>query len=337
MAVHFLPVPRFVSLTKRCVFILLFFWGTYCAVPLRQSLTHSPQAQLGKKLFFDTRLSATGSKSCASCHDPRFAFSDGYRTSPGLLGDTVRRNAPSLINTTLLHSLNWANPDIRTFEEQMLRPLFGTTPPELGLTRTATPAHSYTKPLDSLLAELSHDRDYQPLFKKAYPKASNEWTLEHLTAAIGAFERTLVSLNSPYDAFLKGQSAALSPEAQRGANLFFSPQMGCANCHSGTLFTNHQFYYAGFPDSDDQGLYEHTKILSDTFKFRTPTLRNLSFTAPYFHDGRATTLTDVLNTPGHRLALTASQQLDLIFFLESLSDSTIMRNSWFFENINAGF
>ncbi len=336
MAVLFYPIPYHRPFPKYVVFILLLFGSVYCATLSRRAAPPSPQAQLGKKLFFDTRLSATGSKSCASCHDPRFAFSDGYRTSPGLLGDTVRRNAPSLINSALLRSFNWADPDIHTFEEQMLRPLFGTTPPELGLTRT-TPAHPYAKPLDSLLAELSRDRDYQPLFQKAYPKALNGWTLEHLTAAIGAFERTLVSLNSPYDAFLKGKSAALSPEAQRGANLFFSPQTGCANCHSGTLFTNHQFYYAGFPDSDDRGLYEHTQNPSDTFKFRTPTLRNLSFTAPYFHDGRATTLTDVFNTPGHRVELSTNQQLDLIFFLESLSDSTVMRNSWFFENNNAGF
>ncbi len=331
MAVLFYPRSYPPPFSKSGVFILLLLGCVYCATPSRHPAPPSRQAQLGKKLFFDTRLSATGSKSCASCHDPRFAFSDGYRTSPGLLGDTVRRNAPSLINTALLPALNWANPDLRTFEQQMLRPLFGTTPPELGLIRTGPPPHPYTKPLDSLLAELTRDPEYRDLFQKTHPETRTGWTLEHLTAAIGAYERTLVSFNSPYDAFLKGKTAALSPEAQRGATLFFSPQAGCVNCHSGTLFTNHQYYYAGFSDSDDQGLYEYTQNLSDTFKFRTPSLRNLLFTAPYFHDGRAPTLPDVLDTPGHRIPLSNAQRLDLIFFLEALSDSTILRNPWFFE------
>jgi cytochrome c peroxidase len=322
---------------KYGVFILLLWGFVYCATPARIVATlPSPQAQLGKKLFFDTRLSATGSKSCASCHDPRFAFSDGYRTSPGLIGDTVRRNAPSLINTALLPALNWANPDLRTFEQQMLRPLFGTTPPELGLTATSSSTHPYTKSMDSLLAEFTRDPAYQLLFKKAYPDAPNGWTLTHLTTAIGAYERTLVSLNSPYDAFVKGNTNALSPDAQRGKQLFFSSQTGCANCHSGPLFTNHQYYYAGFSDSDDLGLYEYTKNPNDSFKFRTPTLRNLLFTAPYFHDGRAPTLPDVLDTPGHRIPLSNAQRLDLIFFLEALSDSTVLRNPWFFEGENAG-
>ena len=291
---------------------------------------HTPLQYLGKKLFFDTRLSATGSKACASCHDPRFAFSDGYRTSPGLFGDTVRRNAPSLINTTFYTSLDWANPEVRTFEAQMLRPLFGTTPPELGL--SATDQHTpYAKPIREVLDELMKDEDYRSAFRQAFPKHRNGWQLEHVTQAIAAFEQTLVSMNSPYDVYLKGDKTALSAAAQRGLALFFNPKSGCAACHSGKLFTNQAFYYAGFADSNDKGLFEITQAPADTFKFRTPTLRNLLFTAPYFHDGRAASLENVFRTPGHGQHLNKQECLDLIFFLESLTDSTVLKNPWFFE------
>ncbi len=298
-----------------------------CALFLVLGCTYLPRAQrtaavvdLGRHLFFDQRISATGTRSCATCHDPRFAFTDGYRTSPGLWGDTLRRNAPSLINIGLMPVLNWANPKLRSLEQQLEGPLFNDHPPELGLAR----AHSeYLKPFDRLWQEMERDSMYATLFQMAFAPKNNATPLEKIATAMAAYERTLVSFNSPYDHAQRTAQPLTPARAEQGRQLFFSQGGGCVQCHSGRLFSDGRYHYCGFGDSNDKGLYETTGQLADTLHFRTPTLRNLGFTAPYFHDGRVATLPQVLKK--HAPHLNEVQRMDLLFFLETLNDSTVLR------------
>ncbi len=291
-----------------------------CCTYLPRNSSQSALEALGHKLFFDQRLSATGTRACATCHDPRFAFTDGYRTSPGLWGDTLRRNAPTLINIGRMPVLNWANPHIRSLESQLEGPFFNNNPPELGLTRS----HSdYLKPLDSVWQEIGRDSTYVALLQRAFDPKNKTKPLEKIATAITAYERTLVSFNSPYDHAQRMARPLVPARAEQGRQLFWSSQSGCTNCHSGQLFSDGQYHYCGFGDSNDQGLYEATGRLADTLCFRTPMLRNLGFTAPYFHDGRVATLPQALKK--HAPHLDEVQRMDLLFFLETLNDSTVLR------------
>lgn len=337
-------------------------------IPSKAPLSHTALEQLGRYLFFDPRLSATGTKSCSSCHDPSLAFSDGYRRSPGIYADPAMRNAPSLINTAHLTNLNWANPNITTFQAQMIRPLFSDTPAEMGLLGNATTPLPYPiddisgLSIDAALKRLQEDSIYIQLFKEAWGIPSEKWTQHQVMEAIATYEKTLISYNSPYDAWLKGDKTALSPDAEAGRQLFFSPRLGCGQCHSGTLLTDNNFHNIGlyhlnkqgdYPP-DDQGLFNETHQDTDRGRFRTPSLRNVALTKPYFHDGSIADLSQVIQifasggqlikngplagdgrTNPHKskkiqpFVLHAAEERQLMLFLESLTDSTILTNPWF--------
>jgi cytochrome c peroxidase len=328
-------------------------------------VAQNEQAVLGRYLFFDKRLSANGTRSCANCHDPYFAFSDGYRRSPGAFADPTLRNAPSLLNVVYMPTLNWANPDITNFETQMLRPLFNQNPPEMGLFWPKYNQHPVPHSallLDSVLQRLQKDTLYKRLIARAYPAHKGPWQPDHFFAAIGAFERSLVSFNSPYDAFMKGDKKALPHSALRGKDLFFSSKLGCSVCHSGHLLSDGRMYNIGLYNiantgaypAEDQGLYNITKQTDDKGKFRTPSLRNVALTAPYFHDGSIDRLEEVIRlfaaggqhilsgpnagdgrkspckTPLIKpFSLSPSEEKDLLRFLECLSDTTFRQNPWF--------
>lgn len=302
---------------------------------------------LGHHLFFDTRLSANGTKSCASCHDPNFAFTDGYRQSTGVYGDPLRRNAPSLLNARYLPSLNWADTHIKTFEAQMQGPLFSNNPPELGLSKNKPITgnredHPYlaSKSIDQVLEELRADSLYQQLFFEAFPHQKNPFLSQNLFRAIAGYERTLVSFESAYDRFMAGDTTTMSRAAQRGMYLFFGDKLNCARCHTLPLMSDGQMHPGDYAlDANlrkDFGLYEKTKNKADIGLFRTPPLRNVAITAPYFHDGSMATLSAVLTyfeKQGHcsqkPITLTATERRDLILFLESLTDESIIQNPWF--------
>ena len=308
---------------------------------------HNSINTLGHYLFFDTRLSANGTKSCASCHDPSFAFTDGYRQSTGVYGDPLRRNAPSLLNARYLPSLNWADIHTKTFEAQMQGPLFSNNPPELGLSRNKPMAgrqedHPYLAPksIYKVLEELRADSLYQRLFFEAFPHQKNPFSSQNLFRAIAGYERTLVSFGSAYDRFVAGDTTALSAAAQRGLHLFFGDKGNCSRCHTVPLLSDgqmHQGDYANGANSPtDLGLFEKTKNKADIGLFRTPSLRNVAITAPYFHDGSMATLSAVLTyfeKQGHSsqkpITLTATERRDLILFLESLTDESVAQNPWF--------
>lgn len=256
--------------------------------------------ELGHRLFFDTRLSFNNTKSCASCHDPALAFTDGYRRSITASGDMTLRNAPSLINISGYKYYDWADPGIVTLEQQHLRPLFGQDPIELGAKENE----------EKILLRLNNDGAYKKLFRAAFPEKTEPVTLENSIFAIAAYIRSLQSLSSPYDFYIAGDSNALNASERRGMQLFFSGRTQCASCHPPPLFTlaglssnidsvyrNTGLYNIGnkgyYPVSDP-GLAARTGNPDHDGKFKIPSLRNVSLTSPYMHDGSVRSLTEVL-------------------------------------------
>jgi cytochrome c peroxidase len=333
--------------------LLMGVWLCTCqpagTLPVAAPLAFDTEAQrvLGRYLFFSTRLSANGTRSCGSCHDPDFAFTDGYRQSPGAFADPTRRNAPTLLNAVYAPALDWADPNIRTFEQQMLRPLFGQSPIEMGLFwpeyAPNTPKHPYTLDLKAALDHCHDDTLLHRLYRAAWPDANDTWSLPNVIRSIAAYERTLVAMNSPFDAYLRGDTMALTAAAQRGYALFRSEAWGCAKCHYGPQLTDNQYHNIGLSSSFDKGLGDVTGRVEDIGKFRTPTLRNVMLTAPYFHDGSVHDIAEVIaifasggKQNGARVARhlqkfqrTPQEQIDLIHFLRSLTDTTYLTNTWY--------
>jgi cytochrome c peroxidase len=298
-----------------------------------------PKAQLGRYLFYDKRLSVNGTQSCATCHRQELAFTDARAAAVGATGITHPRGAMSLVNVADSTVLTWSNPEVRSLESQALIPMLSETPVELGL-------HGREK---ATLDNLRRDPIYRDLFPKAFPDTRDPFTLPNVAQALAAFERTIVSARSPYDRYYyRGDRNAISEAAQRGEMLFFSdPVAGCFRCHSGPNFTDGKFHntalYDVYPEPN-RGVYEHTRNPADLGKFKTPTLRNIALTAPYMHDGSIRTLEEVLDHyaaggRGHLnpnkdkrmnpIALTAQNRADLIAFLESLTDTELIRDPYF--------
>jgi cytochrome c peroxidase len=310
------------------------------------------KVQLGCRLFFETRLSRTGSYSCATCHEPALAFTDGRALAVGATGETVRRGSMSLANVAYSPAYTWASSTQRTLEAQMVQPLFGIHPVEMGLEQQPT----------RLLAEMAAEERYTVAFRQSFPGEAQPISVTNIVKAIAAFERTLISGRSAFDRYIYDDDRrALSAEAVRGMTLFYSAAVGCAECHSGfnlsgavvhqrrpeaaAAFANTGLYnvdgQGSYPQSD-RGLLEDTGRAADMGKFRVPTLRNIALTAPYMHDGSIATLPEVLRhyLEGGRQAprgpgainplkdnsmkpvvLSDGQQQDLLAFLNSLTDT----------------
>lgn len=287
-------------------------------VPADNHITRA-KVELGRTLFFDTRLSRDGSLACASCHKPARAFTDGRPTAVGVGGQVGRRNAPTLVNRAYGRSLFWDG-RVRTLEEQALLPL--TSPNELGNTH------------EEIVRRLSSSQPYRRRFAQAF--GTEEVTIERVAAAIASFERTLVSGDSPFDRYRElGDSAAVSAEARRGLEIFLG-RARCVLCHDGQLFTDERFHNSGVAFRDgalaDSGRYIVTGRPEDLGAFKTPTLREIERTAPYMHDGSLAALEEVIEfydrggngnphldpllTP---LSLTATEKHALVAFLRSLN------------------
>jgi cytochrome c peroxidase len=233
---------------------------------------------LGRRLFFDSLLSRDGRVSCATCHEPDKAFSDGRRVATGIEGRAGTRNVPSLVNVGHGGPLFWDG-RAATLEEQALAPI--ENPQEMGM------------PLDGLVAKLNASGTYRESFRAAFDGAA---TAERVGQALAAFQRTLVSTDTPLDRYLRGDSAALPPRAFRGMRLFYG-QARCAACHSGPNLSDGQFHNIGTADpglADDPGRRAVTGKTADQGAFRTPQLREIGRTAPYMHSGRFSTLEQVV-------------------------------------------
>jgi cytochrome c peroxidase len=320
-------------------------------VPTDNPMT-TAKVELGRHLFYDTRLSVNGTTSCGTCHRQELAFTDGRAVARGATGEHHVRGSMSLTNVAYNTRLTWANPLMDSLEDQALAPLFGDTPVEMGLTGHEAEA----------LTKLADDPSTVAMFIEAFPDEARPVTLRNVVRAIASFERTLISGDAPYDRYLAGDGTALSPAAARGMELFFSERLECFHCHGGFNFsdtTRHEgqeavalpYHTTGLYDLDGQGsyprknrgLYEMTHDPADMGKFRAPSLRNIAVTAPYMHDGSIATLSEVLDhyaaggrarnartsifVPG--FILTAEEKADVLAFLESLTDEQFLTDPRF--------
>ncbi len=230
-----------------------------------------PKVTLGRTLFFDPRLSKSQEMACASCHDPDLAWADGRTVSFGLGRVPLSRNSPSLLNAGLFETLFWDG-RAGSLEDQAQKVLLNEK--EMGSS-------------EALLKErISAHGGYLKLFEAAF--GDSAVTLERVATALATFERTLVGGRSRFDVFLKGQSEALSDEALLGLDLF-RREARCINCHNGPLLSDGKLHNIGLSyfgrKYEDLGRYEITKEVADSGKFRTPSLRNVSRTRPYMHNG----------------------------------------------------
>jgi cytochrome c peroxidase len=260
--------------------------------------------ELGRHLFYDVRLSGNETQSCASCHRQELAFSDGLELAVGSTGEIHPRNSMGLTNIGYQPALTWANPNETELAHQALTPMFGEDPVELGLAGLE----------DVLVERLEADTTYQRLFPAAFPERPDPYSIETVTKAIAAFQRTLISGNAPVDRYRRGEQDALTESARLGQALFFSERLECFHCHGGLGFTGTfdfegksapevEFHNNGLYNLDGEGaypfpntgLFQFTQRPEDMGRFKAPTLRNIELTAPYMHDGSIASLEEVLD------------------------------------------
>jgi len=266
------------------------------------------KVELGRRLFHDADLSIDGTMACSACHEQRRGFADGNRSRPGVHGDPGRRNVPGLANVGWMTPLTWAAPGLTTLERQALVPITGDHPVEMGMGGKEA----------EIPARLGRDRCYRRMFAKAFPETRGRIDLPAVAKALAAFQRTLISFDSPFD---RRGTTPLPAAAARGLALF---EARCAACHSGANFTDGRFHAIEDRfDETDPGLAEKTGAPADRGRFRTPSLRNVALAAPYLHDGSAATLGDAIRRHARLPAanrLSPAQIDDLATFIGSLTD-----------------
>lgn len=231
----------------------------------------------GKKLFFDKRLSRNNEISCASCHQPDKAFTDGLPKSSGSNGETAMRNAPSLLNSSYFKSYMYDG-EVKTLEEQVLVPIQDHL--EMGSS------------MKEVLQKLSKDPEYRKLSKTIFNRELDAYVV---TRAISTYERSLISRNSKFDQYLAGDKNALNAD-ERAGWLLFSEKLYCTKCHSGPDFTNYSVVSNGLYSDygSDAGRFRINGLEKERGAFKVPSLRNISLTAPYMHDGSIQTLKEVI-------------------------------------------
>ena len=280
------------------------------AVPADNAMS-AAKVELGRRLFYDADLSLDGTMACATCHEARHGFGDGNTTHPGVTGEAGRRNVPGLANVAWFSPLTHGDPGLTTLERQVAVPIMGTHPVEMGMKGRE----------DQIAQRLGHDACYRRMFAEAFPESDGRIDLDTVAKAIASFERTLVSYDSAWD------HGAQSAEARGGERTF---RRACAGCHAGVRFTDLGFHRLapGLAQVDraasDQGLYEKTGREDDRGRFRTPSLRNVAMTGPWWHDGSATSLEEAIAR--HRLALRPGEVAGLIAFLRALDDPAFAAN-----------
>jgi len=269
---------------------------------------------LGKKLFYDKKLSQNQTQNCASCHDMNKSAQDNLRVSPGDGGELGLRNVPSILNAHLQYAQFWDARE-KDVEAQAAGPIFGEV--EMGMTDTL-----------ELLSRIANDPKYPKLFSNSFEVSDSLISLENIKRAIGAFERTLLS-PSRFDDYLKGDKSALSAKEKYGIKSFID--QGCIPCHSGVLLGGNMAqkfavfgYYWDYTDSPhlDKGIYDKTMNPSDKFVFKVPTLRNITDTHPYFHDGSVADLKEsirIMSVAELNLVMEEEHVDNIAEFFKSLS------------------
>lgn len=278
---------------------------------------------LGKMLFFDTRLGRNKNVSCATCHNPLLGWSDALALGQGHLGQQLPRATPSLYNTGFNVLQMWDGRK-RSLEDQALAPMIA--------------GDEMNVDFDTMIGFLQGFAEYREAFQKAYGEGI---TKRNIARAIASFERTIVSNNSPFDSWVKGDSSALTEDQIAGFKIFVAPKKGnCAICHNPPNFTDNGFHNIGLEeraDNPDLGRYAVRKIALLKSAFKTPSLRSIAKSAPFFHDGSAATLEQVIayylkgfdNKKGlspalKSIKLSTLEQRQLVEFLRSLSDRNEM-------------
>lgn len=318
------------------------------------------KVEIGRRLFYDRRLSGNGTQSCSSCHRQELAFTDGKATAVGSTGEPHPRNSQPLANVAYNATLTWANPALVTLERQMEVPLFGTNPVEMGITDANQ---------GRVLSRIRRDRWYAARFARAFRGQRQPITLVTVIRSIAAFQRSLISADSRYDRYLRGR-AKLTASETRGMNLFMGERAECHHCHGSFIFNDQatyvgaaparpQFHNTGlynlggtgaFPEGN-RGVFEVTGRRTDMGRFRAPSLRNVALTAPYMHDGSVATLREAIDNyaaggrvihdgplagDGRRnpykdpliagIELSDRDRADLVAFLETLTDWSLVKD-----------
>ncbi|HEU4852645.1 MAG TPA: cytochrome c peroxidase [Telluria sp.] len=280
------------------------------------NIANPARVELGKTLFFDPRLSGNGTVSCASCHNPGLGWSDGQKKSVGINGQRLGRASPTIVNVAFNTQFMWDG-RARSIEDQALGPMLSR--------------EEMSTDMEHMKFMLGSLKGYRALFEKAYP---GEPVSEQTVAkAIAAFERSVVSRDSRFDKWVGGDRRAISQQEWRGFQLF-KGKANCAACHSGPNFTDNGFHNIGLAQDGDVGRYKLRALPSMKGAFKTPTLRDIALTGPYFRDGSATTLRAVVehyNSGGLQpapanlspevrpLKLTESEIGDLVAFMKTLN------------------
>ena len=240
----------------------------------------SEKAELGWLLYYDTRLSSDGTVSCASCHAPEYAFADGKPVSTGIKGQKGGRSAPTIINRGY-GALQFWDGRAKDVEEQALGPILN--PIEMGMPSEA-----------AVVDKLKKIDDYKAAFAEAFKDEKDPIQYKNVGKAIGAFERTLLT-PSRFDDFLNGDEKALNDAEKRGLQKFV--HMGCANCHNGVALGGNSYKKIGLVEpyeTSDVGRFAVTGLETDKKVFKVPSLRNITKTGPYFHDGSVKTLDEAI-------------------------------------------
>lgn len=293
------------------------------AAPVPEDNAMTPEKiELGKMLYFDPRLSSTGTISCFSCHNLAEGGDDHRPTSLGVHGQKGGRNAPTVWNAAFLSVQFWDG-RAPTLEEQAKGP--PANPIEMGMAD-----------LDTLVRRIESIPGYRPYFEAAFGE-DDAITVDNIARAIAAYERTLITPDSPFDRYVKGDTTALTAQQVRGMSTFH--EVGCTTCHQGPMFAGPELplgtgffmkfplnadspYVAKYDLMQDKGRFEATGNPADEHMWRVPPLRNLVHTAPYMHNGAVPTLPEAVRVMASTqldLTLSEEQVADIVAFLEALS------------------
>jgi cytochrome c peroxidase len=286
-------------------------------IPFPKENPYTPdKASLGKKLYFDTRISVTSAQSCASCHSPGFGWGDGLAVGVGHGMTKLGRHSPTIVNAAWGGIFMWDG-RLANLEEQALGPI--QSPGEMNM------------PIEQLMERLGAIAEYKPLFAAAFPGAG--LSPQSLAAAIATYERTVVSEEAPFDLWIEGNEQAISDEARRGFVLF-NTKAQCSSCHEGWNFTNDGFQDIGLPSADVGRGQFLPQVIKMKHAFKTPGLREIARRVPYMHDGSIATLEQVVehydqggvDRPSRSdlvkpLGLTPQEKSELVAFLKTLTSN----------------
>jgi cytochrome c peroxidase len=287
------------------------------SIPFPKENPYTPEkASLGKKLYFDTRISVTSAQSCASCHSPGFGWGDGLAVGVGHGMAKLGRHSPTIINAAWGGIFMWDG-RLANLEEQALGPI--QSPGEMNM------------PIEKLMERLATIDEYKPLFATAFPGVG--LSPKTLAQAIATYERTVVSEQAPFDVWIEGNEQAISDEAKRGF-VIFNTKAQCSSCHEGWNFTNDGFQDIGLPSADVGRGEFLSGVVKMKHAFKTPGLREIVRRTPYMHDGSIATLEQVVehydrggvDRPSRSdlvkpLGLTPQEKSELVAFLKTLTSN----------------